>query len=284
MKIGKDNINENTPYRAVKCNTLSMDKDKVTCVNLVRSITNTRRFKMARLPRIVVLGQPQHVIQRGNNRNITFVADEDYQFYLEKLEDACQRFDCDLHAYVLITNHVHLLMTPHTMDGLSKVMQSLGRSYVQYFNYQYRRTGTLWEGRYKATLLDSERYLLTCYRYIELNPVRAGMVSNPADYPWSSYCENALGKETDRLQPHDLYRRLGGTEEERAQAYRKLFNSHIPKSTLGEIRESTNKAWVLGNDRFREEIEAMTKRQTSPKARGGDRKSADYRNRRINRV
>ena len=187
---------------------------------------------MARLPRIVVPGQPQHVIQRGNNRDITFVAEEDYQFYLEKLTEACQRFNCDLHAYVLMTNHVHLLMTPHTENGLSKVMQSLGRIYVQYFNYRYKRTGTLWEGRYKATLLDSERYLLTCYRYIELNPVRAGMVSDPAEYPWSSYCENALGKDTHKLKPHDLYCRLGQTKEERTQAYQILFESHIPKRTI----------------------------------------------------
>jgi len=125
------------------------------------------------------------VIQRGNNREVVFVADEDYQYYLSILKDACQKYQCDLHAYVLMTNHIHLLITPHAENSISKVMQSLGRYYVQYFNHQYRRTGTLWEGRYKATLLDSEQYLLVCSRYIELNPVPAGMVNQPEDYFWS---------------------------------------------------------------------------------------------------
>jgi putative transposase len=147
---------------------------------------------MARLPRFSIPGQSQHVIQRGNNRDAIFVADEDYGFYLEKLKDACQKFHCEIHAYVLMTNHVHLLITPYSENGISKVMQSLGRFYVQYFNYQYRRTGTLWEGRYRATLLDSEQYLLICSRYIELNPVRAGMVLHAGEYPWSSYRCNAM--------------------------------------------------------------------------------------------
>lgn len=149
---------------------------------------------MARQPRYVLPGQPQHVIQRGNNRDVIFVAEADYRFYLDKLKDACDRMGCEVHAYVLMTNHVHLLMTPYEENSLGRVMQSLGRRYVQYFNYRYRRTGTLWEGRYRATLIDAESYLLTCYRYIELNPVRAGMVSHPGDYPWSSYRSNALGQ------------------------------------------------------------------------------------------
>ena len=136
---------------------------------------------MARLPRFVLPGQPQHIIQRGNNRGVIFVADEDYQFFLEKLGDLSVKHGCQLHAYVLMSNHVHLLMTPIEANSISKLMQSLGRYYVQYFNKKYMRTGTLWEGRYKATLLDSETYLLTCYRYIELNPVRAGIAGHPAD-------------------------------------------------------------------------------------------------------
>jgi len=127
---------------------------------------------MARLPRYVIPGQPQHVIVRVNNRTDIFYADADYQFYLEKLQLAYNKHDCKIHAYVLMTNHVHLLITPQEEDGISKVMQMLGRYYVQYYNYTYKRTGTLWEGRYKATLIDSEAYLLTCMRYIELNPVR----------------------------------------------------------------------------------------------------------------
>ncbi len=210
-------------------------------------------------------GQPQHVIQRGNNRDVIFVGDGDYRFYLEKLGDACQRHDCDLHAYVLMTNHVHLLITPHTEQGLGKVLQSVGRYYVQYFNYTYDRTGTLWEGRYKATLLDSEAYLLTCYRYIELNPVRAGMVDHPADYPWSSYRYNALGEPDDRVTPHSLYRRLGRSAADRHSAYRQLFKHRIAERTLEDIREATNKAWVLGNDRFRAKIERLADRQAAPK-------------------
>ena len=142
---------------------------------------------MARLPRFVMPGQPQHVIVRGNNRTEIFCADTDYQFYLEKLQLACEEHACQIHAYVLMTNHVHLLITPQEEQSIGKAMQMLGRYYVQYYNYTYRRTGTLWEGRYKATLIDFETYLLTCMRYIELNPVRAGMVATPL---------NTLGRAT----------------------------------------------------------------------------------------
>ena len=138
---------------------------------------------MARQPRFILPGYPQHVIQRGNNRHIIFADAADYRFYRQQLIDARERFSCRVHAYVLMSNHVHLLITPDIAAGIGKVMQSLGRCYVQYFNYRYRRTGTLWEGRYKAAPLDSEQYLLTCYRYIELNPVRAGMVRRPGEHP-----------------------------------------------------------------------------------------------------
>ena len=143
---------------------------------------------MARLLRFVIPGQPQHVIQRGNNRHEIFCAKADYHFYLEKLQAAATKHQCHIHAYVLMTNHVHLLVTPQTEDGIGKMMQMLGRYYVQYYNYCYERTGALWEGRYKATLVDSLHYLLSCMRYIELNPVRArDMVDHPSEYPWSSY-------------------------------------------------------------------------------------------------
>ena len=163
---------------------------------------------MARLPRFVIPDQPQHVIVRGNNRSEIFCADADYLFYLEKLQQACDKHDCIIHAYVLMTNHVHLLITPQTEEGLGKVMQMLGRYYVQYYNFTYQRTGTLWEGRYRATLIDSEAYLLTCMRYIELNPVRAGMVAHPSEYPWSSYRCNALGQANILVLPHVEYVRL----------------------------------------------------------------------------
>ncbi|PHS31697.1 MAG: transposase [Methylophaga sp.] len=235
---------------------------------------------MARLPRFVIVDQPQHVIVRGNNRDPIFLADEDYQFYLEKLKQACEKHTCDLHAYVLMTNHVHLLITPHTEQGLSKVMQMIGRYYVQYFNHSYQRTGTLWEGRYKATLIDSERYLLTCYRYIELNPVRASdMAEHPADYPWSSYRYNALGQEDSLITPHAEYLQLGDNAAERQHAYRDLFNHHITQRTLADIRQATNKAWILGSQHFKNKIEQQLNRRINPLPKGGDRKSAAYRER-----
>ena len=160
-------------------------------------------------------------------------------------------------------------------------MQMLGRYYVQYYNYCYQRTGTLWEGRYKATLIDSEAYLLTCMRYIELNPVRAARVAHASEYPWSSYRCNALGEPNETLSPHAQYRRLGKTDEQRQAAYRQLFKQRIPEDSLTDIRTATNKAWVLGSDRFKQRIQTKLERRVEPKARGGDRKSDTYR---INRV
>ena len=236
---------------------------------------------MARLPRFMIPGQPQHVILRGNNRTEIFCADSDYLFYLEKLQLACDKHGCTIHAYVLMTNHVHLLISPSREPSLPKAMQMLGRYYVQYYNHCYQRTGTLWEGRYKATLIDTEAYLLTCMRYMELNPVRAGMVSHPSEYPWSSYHHNALGRTDDLVTPYLEYQRLGKTDEERQAAYRQLFKHHIPERSVNEIREATNKAWVLGNDRFKQRVQKQLQRRVEPEARGGDRKSEQFK---INRV
>ena len=231
---------------------------------------------MARLPRFVIPGQPQHVIQRGNNRQDIFRADEDYQYYLEKLADAAKKHQCDIHAYVLMTNHVHLLVTPHTKEGISKMLQIVGRYYVQYFNDAYQRTGTLWEGRYKATVIDSEHYLLTCMRYIELNPVRANMTKRPAEYTWSSYGANALGKENPLITPRIEYRRLGTTEQVRLQAYRQLFRTRLPEATLNELRDATNKGWALGDTRFKTKIAKLIDRPVDSSGYGGDRKSEEY--------
>lgn len=229
---------------------------------------------MPRLPRFVIPGQPQHVIQRGNNRTNIFGAKGDYRYYLEKLLAASEKHLCAIHAYVLMTNHVHLLVTPQSEDGIGKMMQMLGRYYVQYFNYCYKRTGTLWEGRYRATLIDSEQYLLTCMRYIELNPVRAqGMVEHPSEYPWSSYRFNALGDEDALVTPHREYKQLGTDDEERQSAYRQLFKARIPELTLNEIRKATNKAWVLGSERFIRRVEKKLDRPAHGMAHGGDRKS-----------
>ncbi len=233
---------------------------------------------MARLPRNFVKGQAQHIIQRGNNREPVFVGDEDHPFYLECLQDAAKRHELLVHAYVLMTNHVHILATPRTKDSIPKTLQSVGRRYVQYFNYAYIRTGTSWEGRYKAAVIDSDRYLLACMRYIELNPVRAGMVAHPREHPWSSYAATALGKENKLVRAHTLYRQLGANESARQSTYRQLFRAAIGRADLEAIRESTNKGWVLGNDRFREKIERLSGRRTAPNPRGKPRKEREESN------
>ena len=189
---------------------------------------------MARLPRLFLPSIPQHVIQRGNNRQACFYADEDYRFYLECLAEAARKYRASVHAYVLMTNHVHLLMTPTSAPGISRVMQTLGRRYVRTINHTYRRSGTLWEGRYHASLVQSERYLLTCYRYIELNPVRANITEGPGDYRWSSYACNALGNPDGLIEPHEEYLKLGREPTERQAAYRALFRVHIDPELLKE--------------------------------------------------
>jgi putative transposase len=231
---------------------------------------------MARKPRLSLPSIPQHVIQRGNNRQPCFFSEQDFKVYLSKLEEYAKKHQVFVHAFVLMTNHVHLLMTPTESNGISKVMQSLGRYYVRYFNHTYQRTGTLWEGRYKSSLVDSDNYFLTVSRYIELNPVRAAMVQHPAEYPWSSYQSNALGKRIKLLTPHTCYLQLGCTLTMQQQRYQSLFNHHIPPMTIEQINTATNKEWVLGNSHFKTYIEQQTGKQTSPKPRGGDRRSARW--------
>ena len=228
---------------------------------------------MARLPRFYIKNQPQHLIQRGNNRDIIFGADEDYRFYLECLEEASKANGLKIHAYVLMTNHVHLLASPSEETSISKTFQSVGRRYVQYFNYNYHRTGTLWEGRYKSTIIDSTNYLLTCMRYIEMNPVRArDMAKHPKDYRWSSYGYNALGNDDNLITPHRIYKNLGVSEKERLQAYRHLFKNHLSEGKLTEIRDCTNKGWVLGSSFFKEKVEKLTERRAQPKPKGRPKK------------
>ena len=227
---------------------------------------------MPRMPRYACPGQPQHVVQRGNNRCAMFVAVSDYLLYRDCLLSACQRYGCAIHAYVFMTNHVHLLATPRNASSLGKVMQSVGRRYVQRFNSQYSRTGTLWEGRYRAVVIDSERYLFTCYRYIELNPVRAGMTVHPAQYSWSSHRANALGRSDVHLTPHAAYQALGEDPRSRQAAYSALFADCIDVETLREIRSATNKGWALGSDHFREMVSRVSGRRASPLRRGAQRK------------
>ncbi len=230
---------------------------------------------MARLPRYNLPGQPQHVILRGNNRSAIFAAQEDYPFFIECLRIASGQHGCAIHAYVLMTNHVHLLMTPQHENSIGKTLQSLGRRYVQYFNYTHQRTGTLWEGRYKATLIDSERYLLTCYRYIELNPVRARMVQHPREYPWSSYMCHAEGRVDPLISEHALYLALGRTIAERQAAYRALFRLRINEATLIAIRDATNKGWALGNEMFMKKTAALVGRRLLPLPKGRPRKDGN---------
>lgn len=223
---------------------------------------------MARQPRFFVSGGAFHLIQRGNNREPIFVAEDDFRFFLSCLDDARERHDLAIHAYVLMTNHLHLVATPLYPESVPKTLQSVGRRYVQYFNRTYRRTGTLWEGRYRATIIDTEEYLLTCMRYVELNPVRAGMVREPKDYRWSSHRANAYG-ESDRIVAfHDVYGGLGEGGANRACAYKALFGSALPDTAVNLIREATNKNWALGNEGFKRRMEELTRRRSAPARRG----------------
>jgi putative transposase len=229
---------------------------------------------MARPCRFLVPGQPQHVIQRGNNRAQVFFCDDDRRFYLDSLREACARYGCDVHAYVLMTNHVHLLVSPSSTAALPRTMQSVGRRYAQQINWRRERTGSLWEGRYRATAIDSDAYFLTCSRYIELNPVRAGMVAHPADYAWSSYGDNVEGRARGLVTPHPLYLALGRTHSECREAYRGLFEGGMDPVAVAHIRDATQKGWPLGDVRFRREIGAVSGRRAAPLPKGGRREGS----------
>jgi putative transposase len=217
---------------------------------------------MPRKPRFNLPGIPQHIIQRGNNREPCFYSEKDYRQYLDDLKESASKYDCRIHAYVLMTNHVHLLVTPMIENGVSQMMQSLGRRYVKYFNHSNNRTGTLWEGRFKSSLIDSDIYLLTCMCYIELNPVRARMVEHPAEYKWSSYQKNAQMSENAFIDYHPIYMTLGETSDERMFVYRELFQRHLDDDTIHQIRDALNHELVLGRSYFKDKIEEITNRQT----------------------
>jgi len=223
---------------------------------------------MSRLPRICPIGIPQHIIQRGNNRQLCFHAEQDFINYISWLKEYSVKFGVEIHAWVFMNNHVHLLCTPRQLNATSHMMQALGRQYVRYFNYKHNRTGTLWEGRFKSCLVEDERYLLNLYRYIELNPVRAEIVQNPADYLWSSYQINGLGKSSGLCTPHALYIALGRNIVERQSNYRQLFVSHIEHKLLGEIRIALNSGMALGNNKFKLELEIKTGRRLHKLTRG----------------
>ena len=215
---------------------------------------------MARLPRFELAGIPQHVVQRGNNRLPYFLDDEDRQRYLQCLRQALLRFGCRLHAYVLMRNHVHLLLTPDEAGSVSRLMHVFARNCVGSFNGRHGRTGTLWEGRYKARMVDPGRYFLACSRYIELNPVRAWMVAQPQDHPWSSYDANADGRMDSLLTAHPEYLALGSDPMTRALTYQALFAEALPDELVNEIRGYLHQQKVLGTDGFRGWVEARTGR------------------------
>ncbi len=227
---------------------------------------------MPRRARITLPNVPTHLIQRGNNRQPCFFADEDYRRYLDWLAEYAGKTDCRIHAYVLMTNHVHLLLSSDRTDACSGLMKSLGQRYVQYVNRVYRRSGTLWEGRFRSCPVQEEAYLLGCQRYIELNPVRANMVEHPAEYRWSSYRANAQGEVERLVRPHPLYTTLGGDADSRQAAYRELFRYELEPGMVDEIRRATNGNFALGNERFAAQVAEMIGRCASPGQSGRPRK------------
>lgn len=223
---------------------------------------------MARLPRLTLSGYPHHVILRGNNRQAIFVDEPDREFMLMVLAEECKKHGVDVHAYVLMGNHIHALLTPHSDQGLPKMMQALGRRYVRHFNWRHGRTGTLWEGRYRSTLIQSERHLLACMVYMDLNPVRAGMVSDPAEHPWSSH-HHHIGARVDKLiTPHALYWQLGNTPFAREVAYTEMVRAGLSMGQVGALTRATLSGWALGDEAFKTSLQAQTPRRVSPSPMG----------------
>ena len=230
---------------------------------------------MPRRPRLMLPNVPLHLIQRGNNRQVCFVADEDCRFYLDWLKEYADKTGCRIHAYVLMTNHVHLLVSSPSANGVGAMMKALGQRYVQYVNRTYRRSGTLWEGRFRSCLTQEENYLLACQRYIELNPVRAGMVEHPGEYRWSSYRANAQGEENALVQPHELYLGLGREPLARQAAYRELFRTELEPGLVDQIRKATNGNFALGDTRFGDQIAQALGRRAQPGKSGRPRKPVE---------
>ncbi len=227
---------------------------------------------MPRRPRIIVPGVPLHIIQRGNNRQACFFCDDDYLFYLYWLEELSRLSRCFVHAFALMTNHVHLLITPENEADAGTLMKRLGQRYVQYVNRTYKRSGTLWEGRFRSCIVQEEEYLLLCQRYIEMNPVRAGLVHHPGQYRWSSYGSNGQEEKSALITPHGLYKKLGRTDEERRQAYRELFRYELDPGEIDKIRKATNGNFACGDSRFGKEISEMLGRRVTPGKAGRPKK------------
>jgi putative transposase len=222
---------------------------------------------MPRRARMYLPGFPYHVVQRGNNREACFIEPENYQFYLQLWQELSSRYRVAVHAYCLMTNHIHFLATPQTSTGLSDTLKVVGSRYAQYINRKYKRTGTLWEGRHRSSLVQSERYLLTCMRYIELNPVRANMVARPEEYRWSSYGVNAWGDES-WIRPHAEYLRLGQSLTDQCTAYRAIFKHQLSEEDLDRFRKAAHYCQPVADDRFREQIEKQYGIKLGQMARG----------------
>ncbi|WP_082817344.1 transposase [Microbulbifer thermotolerans] len=228
---------------------------------------------MPRLPRLNLIDIPQHIVQVGHNNLPCFFDDEDYQFYLICLKNAADQYRVDVHAYVLLPNMVQIIAMPRVPDGVPSMMQSLGRRYVQYVNHRYKRSGTLWRGRYKSSLIDSDAYLLTCYRYVELRPLYLGLADSLSDYRWSSFHHHVNTEENEVITDHRLYMALGETPRARAQEYRKLFRYSFDRHLLEYIAETIKLGHVLGGDAFKDKIEQIANQRVRPLKRGRPRKS-----------
>lgn len=220
---------------------------------------------MARHPRFPITDLPLHVVQRGNDRQACFFEERDYRVYLRALAEAAVKCSVTVHAYVLMTNHVHLLVTPRAIGAVSKLMQSVGARYVWYVNAHRRRTGTLWEGRYKACLVSRDEHVLTACRYIDLNPVRAGMVRHPSDYCWSSYAALTEARIDSLVTPHDTLFQLGSP---RGPAYARWCADADCGEAESRLREATGRELAFGSDAFRTEIEIRTRRSLAGRGRG----------------
>ena len=207
-------------------------------------------MQMARLPRLSLEGFTQHVIQRGNNRAPCFFCSDDYEQYLDYLSDAMEKYDIKLHVYCLISNHVHLLMTPSVSNGISRALQDIGRRYVRYINFKYNRTGTLWDGRYHSCLVENDFHILDCYRYIESIPVRKDIQEKPELYKWSSYGCNALNKSDCFITSHSKYLELANNYRDRSSEYKKLFNIPLSTAKINEIQDAVKSNRVYGSDNF----------------------------------
>ncbi|MYM93831.1 REP-associated tyrosine transposase [Duganella vulcania] len=223
---------------------------------------------MARLPRLIVPGQPHHVIQTGNNNQPIFRETEDYQAFLGWLRTAAKNYKVAVHAYVLMPDHLHLLVTPADADGLGQMMQWIGRYYVPYFNQKYGRSGTLWNGRYKTSLIDAEQYFMSCSRYIEFNPVRNGMVGRAEDYPWSSYPHHAGLRSDGLIVDHPKFWELGNTPFQREAAYIALAEPALSEDEITLISKALLKGWPLGTEQFKTALQHKVKRQVLPAKRG----------------